>query len=103
MIVPRSKLAEVEAVAQAGVEHRSLLVDPFDPATVLGPLVSAVQRDRVVGYIEKGIAEGARLVTGGPTAPDGLEEGFLRPTDRLLRRHAGHGDRGGGDFRLPFW
>jgi aldehyde dehydrogenase (NAD+) len=80
MIVPRSKLAEVEAVAKAGVE--SMIVgDPFDPATVLGPLVSAVQRDRVVGYIEKGIAEGARLVTGGPTAPDGLQRGFfVRPT-----------------------
>jgi aldehyde dehydrogenase (NAD+) len=80
MIVPRSKLAEVEAVAKAGVE--SMIVgDPFDPASVLGPLVSAVQRDRVVGYIEKGIAEGARLVTGGPTAPDGLERGFfVQPT-----------------------
>jgi aldehyde dehydrogenase (NAD+) len=80
MIVPRSKLAEVEAVAKAGAE--SIVVgDPFDPATVMGPLVSAVQRDRVVGYIEKGIAEGARLVTGGPTPPDGLERGFfVRPT-----------------------
>jgi aldehyde dehydrogenase (NAD+) len=80
MIVPRSKLAEVEAVAKAGVE--SMIVgDPFDPATVLGPLVSAAQRDRVVGYIEKGIAEGARLVTGGPTAPAGLKTGFfVRPT-----------------------
>src|SRR6516162_4302320 len=56
MIVPRSKLAEVEAVAEAGAE--SLVVgDPFDPATMMGPLVSAAQRDRVVGYIEKGIAE----------------------------------------------
>jgi len=80
MIVPRSKLAEVEAVAKAGAE--SMIVgDPFDPATVLGPLVSAAQRDRVVGYIENGIAEGARLVAGGPTAPDGLDKGFfVRPT-----------------------
>src|SRR6516225_1385424 len=80
MIVPRSKLAEVEAVAKVGAE--SLVVgDPFDPATTMGPLVSAVQRDRVVGYIEKGIAEGARLVTGGPTPPDGLSKGFfVRPT-----------------------
>ena len=67
-------------MAKAGAE--SIIVgDPFDPATVLGPLVSAVQRDRVVGYIEKGIAEGARLVTGGPTPPDGLDRGFfVRPT-----------------------
>jgi len=102
MIVPRSKLAEVEAVAKAGVE--SMIVgDPFDPATVLGPLVSAVQRDRVVGYIEKGIAEGARLVTGGPTAPDGLERGFLRPTDRLLRRHPRTWRSCARRFSVPFW
>ena len=43
--------------------------------------MSAAQRDRVVGYIEKGIAEGARLVAGGPTPPDGLDKGFyVRPT-----------------------
>ena len=80
MIVPRAKLAEVEAIARAGTE--ALRVgEPFDPATELGPLVSAVQRDRVVGYIEKGIAEGARLVAGGPTPPDGLNRGFyVRPT-----------------------
>ncbi len=49
--------------------------------TTLGPLVSATQRERVRGYIERGIAEGARLVTGGAEAPDGLEKGyFVRPT-----------------------
>ena len=80
MIVPRSKLGEVEAIARAGAE--SIVVgDPFDPATVMGPLVSALQRDRVVGYIERGIAEGARLIAGGPTPPDGLERGYyVRPT-----------------------
>jgi aldehyde dehydrogenase (NAD+) len=54
-----------------------------DPGTDvdLGPLVSAAQRDRVRGYIEQGIAEGARLVTGGPQPPEGLEQGFfVRPT-----------------------
>src|ERR1700757_1782708 len=76
MIVPRAKLAEVEAIAKAGAETLSV-GDPFDPSTDLGPLVSAAQRDRVVGHIEKGIAEGARLVTGGPSAPDGLETGFF--------------------------
>jgi aldehyde dehydrogenase (NAD+) len=80
MIVPRGRVAEVEAIAKAGAE--SLVVgDPFDPNTVLGPLVSGEQRDRVVGYIEQGLAEGARLVAGGPTAPDGLERGYyVRPT-----------------------
>jgi acyl-CoA reductase-like NAD-dependent aldehyde dehydrogenase len=47
----------------------------------LGPLVSAVQRDRVRGYIDKGLGEGAVLVTGGSEAPDGLDQGFfVQPT-----------------------
>jgi acyl-CoA reductase-like NAD-dependent aldehyde dehydrogenase len=44
-------------------------------------LVSAVQRDRVRSYIDKGVGEGATLVTGGTEAPDGLDQGFfVRPT-----------------------
>ena len=55
--------------------------DPFEDGTRLGPLVSAVQRDRVRGYINKGIDEGATLVTGGAEAPEGLETGFfVQPT-----------------------
>ncbi|WP_214415157.1 aldehyde dehydrogenase family protein [Sphaerisporangium fuscum] len=53
--------------------------DPFDPATRLGPLVSALQRDRVVRYINRGQEEGARLVAGGGDRP--LERGFyVEPT-----------------------
>jgi acyl-CoA reductase-like NAD-dependent aldehyde dehydrogenase len=55
--------------------------DPFDDATQLGPLISAVQRERVRHYIERGVAEGARIVTGGAHAPDGLATGyFVQPT-----------------------
>lgn len=55
--------------------------DPFDPATQIGPMVSARQRDRVTRYIEIGTAEGARLVQGGPGYPEGLNHGwFVRPT-----------------------
>ena len=55
--------------------------DPFEEGKLLGPLVSSVQRDRVRGYINKGIEEGAKLVTGGAEAPDGLEKGFfVQPT-----------------------
>jgi betaine-aldehyde dehydrogenase len=43
----------------------AVMGDPLDPATTLGPMVSARQRDIVEGYIRTGIAEGARLVTGG--------------------------------------
>ncbi|MGW2824332.1 aldehyde dehydrogenase [Streptomyces sp. NPDC001443] len=54
--------------------------DPFDPAAQLGPLAMERQRDRVEDYIAKGIAEGARLVTGGER-PKGLDCGFyIEPT-----------------------
>ncbi|MDR7161938.1 betaine-aldehyde dehydrogenase [Arthrobacter sp. BE255] len=54
--------------------------DPRDPATQIGPLVSARQRQRVEGYIASGIAEGARLVRGGGR-PSGLDKGwFVEPT-----------------------
>ena len=54
--------------------------DPFDPSTELGPLTSARQRDRVEGYIAKGIDDGAQLVTGGGR-PERLDRGwFVEPT-----------------------
>ena len=80
MIVPRSKLAEVEDIATKAAESYTP-GDPFGEDTRLGPLVSHVQRERVRGYIQKGIDEGAKLLTGGVEAPEGLETGyFVRPT-----------------------
>ena len=80
MLVPRSRLAEVEQLAREAAESY-VVGDPFDDATQLGPLVSAVQRDRVRDYIEQGVAEGATLVTGGADAPDGSRAGyFVKPT-----------------------
>jgi aldehyde dehydrogenase (NAD+) len=80
MLVPRSKLAEVEAIAKAAAESFTP-GDPFGEDTRLGPLVSEAQRERVRGYIQKGQDEGARLVTGGAEAPEGLDKGyFVRPT-----------------------
>jgi aldehyde dehydrogenase (NAD+) len=55
--------------------------DPTDPATRLGPLVSAVQRERVTGYLRRALAEGARATTGGPDAAGLPERGYyLAPT-----------------------
>jgi betaine-aldehyde dehydrogenase len=65
-----ARLAERVAQARLG--------DPRDEATTIGPMVSARQRDIVLGYIEAGKAEGARLVTGG-TPGDG-PGWFVRPT-----------------------
>jgi aldehyde dehydrogenase (NAD+) len=80
MLVPRQRLAEVEELARAAAETFTP-GDPFDSSTRLGPLVSAAQRERVRGYIEKGTEEGARLITGGAEPPEGLDRGyFVRPT-----------------------
>ena len=80
MLVPRDKLAEVEELA-AGAAAGFAPGDPFEPGKLLGPLVSSVQRERVRGYINKGIEEGAKLVIGGAAPPEGLEKGFfVQPT-----------------------
>ena len=80
MLVPEARLAEVEQLARATAEA-AVVGDPRAEKTTVGPVVSRAQFERVQGYIEKGIAEGARLVTGGPGRPAGLERGFyVRPT-----------------------
>jgi aldehyde dehydrogenase (NAD+) len=80
MLVPRSRLAEAEEIATRTAETFTP-GDPFTKGTRIGPLVSAVQRDRVRAYINKGIDEGATLLTGGVDPPEGLDKGFfVRPT-----------------------
>ena len=80
MLVPREGLGEVEELA-AGGGAGFAPGDPFDAGNLLGPLASAVQRDRVRGYISKGIAEGAKLVVGGAERAGGPRTGFaIRPT-----------------------
>ncbi len=54
--------------------------DPFDPDTQMGPLVAERQRDRVLGYVAKGVEDGATLVTGGGR-PAHLDRGwYVEPT-----------------------
>ncbi len=80
MLIPHEPLADAEAMA-AAVAEQFKVGDPFAPDTVLGPLVSAGQRERVRDYIRHGEAEGAKLLTGGADAPEGLERGyFVAPT-----------------------
>ncbi|MFD6417684.1 aldehyde dehydrogenase family protein [Streptomyces sp. NPDC060194] len=72
MLVHTDRYDEAVALAEAAIAK-------YVPGERIGPLVSARQRDRVRGYIEKGVEEGARLVAGGPDAP--LERGYyVRPT-----------------------
>jgi acyl-CoA reductase-like NAD-dependent aldehyde dehydrogenase len=80
MLVPRAHLAEAEQIA-AAVAEQFTPGDPFAETSVLGPLVSGVQRDRVRGYIRQGQQEGAKLLTGGEQPPEGLERGYyVAPT-----------------------
>jgi acyl-CoA reductase-like NAD-dependent aldehyde dehydrogenase len=80
MLVPRTRLAEAEksvVTAASGMK----VGDPFAEGSNLGPLASAAQRDRVQSYIAKGIDEGAKLIFGGPGAPEGLTTGYyVNPT-----------------------
>jgi aldehyde dehydrogenase (NAD+) len=80
MLVPAAKLAEAEEIA-AKVTESVVVGDPADEGTTMGPVVSEVQFNKIQGLIEKGIEEGAKLVTGGPGRPDGIERGyFIQPT-----------------------
>ncbi|MGH3390235.1 MAG: aldehyde dehydrogenase family protein [Actinomadura sp.] len=80
MLVPSALHDQAVELARAAAREYTV-GDPRDENTVLGPLVSETQRERVTGYIERGIAEGATLVTGGPERIAGLESGaYVRPT-----------------------
>ncbi|MGW0040330.1 aldehyde dehydrogenase [Rhodococcus sp. NPDC003348] len=79
ILAPRSRYDEI---VDAMVNFAPFLPMgmPDDPAAQLGPIITAKQRDKILGYIEKGKAEGARLVLGGGV-PAGLEKGyFVEPT-----------------------
>ncbi len=80
MFVPRDRQDEVAAFAKkASEKYRVGAADA--EGTVLGPVVSKAQFDKIQNLIESGIAEGATVVTGGPGLPPGLNRGyFVRPT-----------------------
>ncbi len=79
MLLPRSRYDEGMAIIEAGFKNVPY-GDPTDPGNIQGPQISALQRERVLGYIEKGKAEGARLVLGGGR-PAHLPKGyFVEPT-----------------------
>lgn len=84
MLVPAKRYNEVKALAQATIAKFTLGAS-LDENTRLGPLVSAAQRDRVLGFIRQGLEEGAELVAGGPDKPDFAQGYFVQPT--VLRVH----------------
>jgi aldehyde dehydrogenase (NAD+) len=80
ILVPRSRLAEFERIAQEAVSQIQS-GDPRNANTDIGPMVSLKQWERVQGYIRTGQEEGARLLAGGEGRPQGLPAGwFVKPT-----------------------
>ena len=80
MLVPNARMDEAAAIAKAAAENVKVGA-PDAEGTTIGPVVSEVQFNKIQGLIEKGIEEGAKLETGGPGRPDGLNQGYyVRPT-----------------------
>jgi NAD-dependent aldehyde dehydrogenases len=80
MLVPESRHEEAKEIAKQAAESTKV-GDPFAEDTGIGPVVSEVQFNKIQGLIEKGIEEGAELVSGGPGKPEGLNAGYyVRPT-----------------------
>ena len=81
MLVPADRQDEAVAIAKATAEA-TIVGDPKEVAAGgIGPVVSEVQFNKIQGLIEKGIEEGATLVSGGPGKPDGFNAGYyVKPT-----------------------
>ncbi|MYM56384.1 aldehyde dehydrogenase family protein [Thalassovita mangrovi] len=80
MLVSAERMQDAMEIARAAAET-VVVGDPTDEATTMGPLVSALQFEKVQRLIETGIAEGATLATGGPGKPEGRNTGFfVKPT-----------------------
>ncbi|MCK1731042.1 aldehyde dehydrogenase family protein [Bradyrhizobium sp. 142] len=80
LIVPQSRMAEVVEIAKAAADKFNV-GDPRTKGTDIGPVVSRGQWEKIQTLIQKGIDEGATLVTGGLGLPKGREKGFyVRPT-----------------------
>lgn len=79
ILVPEARHDEALAMIKATVDQMKA-GDPRNPATVIGPMVSQTQYERVQRYIRTGVQEGATLVSGGEGHPDGEGGYTVRPT-----------------------
>jgi len=79
VLAPRSRYDDVVGVL-AGLAGGLQIGDSLEPATQIGPVASARQRERVEGYIEKGLAQGARVVVGGGRPAERDRGWFVEPT-----------------------
>jgi aldehyde dehydrogenase (NAD+) len=79
LLVPNARMDDAKAAAKAAAEG----VTVGDPKGnfAMGPVVSKAQYNSIQEYIEKGVAEGAELIAGGPGRPEGLDKGwYVKPT-----------------------
>jgi len=80
MLVPADRHDEAVEMAVAAAA-RYTVGDPTEESTRIGPMASQAQQQRVAGYLERGVADGATVAFGGPGPVDGLERGaYVRPT-----------------------
>ena len=80
LLVPAERLQDAERMAVAAAETYAL-GDPLERGSRMGPLVSEIQRQRVRGYIDSALSQGATLLIGGSDQPPGLDSGhFVSPT-----------------------
>jgi aldehyde dehydrogenase (NAD+) len=80
LLVPKEQQAEIAALASE-VMKATQTGDPAKEGRHIGPVVNKAQWDKIQGLIAKGLEEGAKLETGGPGRPDGVETGyFVKPT-----------------------
>lgn len=80
LLVPQQRITEVIELVKAAVPQMRVGM-PSEPGTVVGPMATRGQFDRVQYYIRRGLEAGARLVVGGEGRPEGLDQGFfVKPT-----------------------
>ena len=79
MLVPESRYDEIKALLKTGIAKYPL-GPSLDETTRLGPLITATQRERVLGFIQQGLKEGAELIAGGTDKPAFDRGYFVQPT-----------------------
>ncbi|MFJ6377933.1 aldehyde dehydrogenase [Pseudarthrobacter oxydans] len=80
VLAPRHRYNEV-IEAMSAIMSSAPVGDPLDETTLIGPLASSRQQERVSGYINRGINDGARVIVGGKGRPLGLDRGwYVKPT-----------------------
>ena len=79
MIVPATRQDEILDQLTAAAAKYSV-GDPTDESTRIGPMSSTAQQERVAGYVERGLSDGARVVYGGTGPVEGLDGAYVRPT-----------------------